>query len=338
MGQPPCVIPKARMAKIGGELLVDIGKDTVDFVENFDGTLDEPSVLPAQVPNLLVNGASGIAVGMSTNIPPHNLGEICDALIYMLREWGRLDDIGVDDLMRFVQGPDFPTGGVIYRERGGEDMLRSAYETGRGKMTLRAKVHIEDMGRGKSRIIVSELPFQTNKTALIERIAALVSNGKLEGLADLRDESDRQNSVRLVIELQRGADARKTLAALFKLTPLQSTFGLIMLALVDGQPRSLSLMKALRVYLEHRLDVVLRRSRFDLERARERAHVLDGLIVALDNLDAVIATIRKSRRADTARRNLVKGFDVSEAQARRHPGYAPAAAGGSGDQADPRRA
>ncbi len=306
---------EARMADIGGELLVDIGKDTVDFVENFDGSLSEPSVLPALAPNLLVNGASGIAVGMSTNIPPHNLGEICDALIYMLQEWTRLDAIPVDELMAFVKGPDFPTGGVVYRMRGDDDMLRAAYDTGRGKITLRAKAHIEEMGRGKSRIIVSELPFQTNKTTLIERIASLVSSGKLEGLADLRDESDRQNSVRLVIELQRGAEAADVMAQLFKQTPLQTTFGIIMLALVDGQPRTLNLKRALRVYLEHRLAVIRRRSGFDLARARERAHVLEGLLVALDNLDAVIQTIRRSRNSDTARRNLMKNFKVTEIQA-----------------------
>ncbi|MCY3781750.1 MAG: DNA topoisomerase 4 subunit A [Chloroflexi bacterium] len=306
---------EARMADIGGELLVDINKETVDFVDNFDGTLNEPSVLPALAPNLLVNGASGIAVGMSTNIPPHNLVEICDALVYMLEQWERLEGIDVDELMRFVKGPDFPTGGVVYKMRGDEDMLRAAMATGRGKITLRAMVHVEDMGRGKSRIIVSELPFQTNKTALIERIASLASSGKLEGLADLRDESDRQNTVRLVIELQRGAEANEVMAQLFKLTPLQTTFGIIMLALVDGQPRTLNLKQALRVYLEHRLEVVQRRSAFDLARARERAHVLEGLIIALDNLDAVIQTIRKSRSSDTARNNLMKQFKVTEIQA-----------------------
>ena len=306
---------EARMASIGGELLVDINKDTVDFVENFDGTLNEPAVLPSMVPNLLINGASGIAVGMSTNIPPHNLGEICDALVYMLDQWARLDEIDVEELMQFVKGPDFPTGGVIYKMRGDENMLRQAMATGRGKITLRAKVHIEDMGRGKSRIIVSELPYQTNKATLIERIASLVRSGKLDGLVDLRDESDRQNTVRLVIELQRGADVTDVLVKLFKLTPLQSTFGIIMLALVDGQPRLLALKQALRVYLEHRLEVVLRRSAFDLARARERAHVLEGLLIALDNLDAVIQTIRKSRNSETARSNLVKRFKVSEIQA-----------------------
>lgn len=306
---------EARMASLGSELLVDISKDTVDFVENFDGTLSEPSVLPAVVPNLLVNGASGIAVGMSTNVPPHNLAEVCDALVYMLDNWERLDEIDVEELMRYVKGPDFPTGGLIYKMRGGEDMLRAAFAAGRGKITIRAKVHIEDMGRGKSRIIVSELPYQTNKTALIERIASLVNSGKLEGLADLRDESDRQNPVRLVIELQRGVDVPTVMAALFKLTPLQSTFGIIMLALVDGQPRLLTLKQALRVYLEHRLEVVQRRSRFDLARAKERAHILEGLLIALDHLDEVIAVIRKSRNMNSARSNLMKNFSVTEMQA-----------------------
>lgn len=306
---------EARMADIGSELLIDINKDTVDFVENFDGTLTEPAVLPSSIPNMLVNGSSGIAVGMSTNIPPHNLGEICDALVYMLSHWNRIDDIDVEELMQFVKGPDFPTGGVIYKMRGDEDMVSAAYATGRGKITMRAKVHIEDMGRGKSRIIVSELPYQTNKTTLIERIASLVSSGKLEGLADLRDESDRQNPIRLVIELQRGADPTDIMASLFKLTPLQSTFGIIMLALVDNQPRLLTLKQSLRVYLEHRLDIMQRRSRYDLERAKERAHILEGLLIALDNLDEVIATIRKSRNTDSARNNLVKNFKVSEAQA-----------------------
>lgn len=306
---------EARMASLGSELLVDISKDTVDFVENFDGTLSEPSVLPAVVPNLLVNGASGIAVGMSTNVPPHNLAEVCDALVYMLDNWERLDEIDVEELMRYVKGPDFPTGGLIYKMRGGEDMLRAAFAAGRGKITIRAKVHIEDMGRGKSRIIVSELPYQTNKTALIERIASLVNSGKLEGLADLRDESDRQNPVRLVIELQRGVDVPAVMAALFKLTPLQSTFGIIMLALVDGQPRLLTLKQALRVYLEHRLEVVQRRSRFDLARAKERVHILEGLLIALDHLDEVIAVIRKSRNMNSARSNLMKNFSVTEMQA-----------------------
>lgn len=309
---------EARMANLGEELLVDIGKDTVDYVENFDGSLTEPSVLPASLPNLLVNGASGIAVGMSTNIPPHNIGEVCDALVYMLSHWEHIDDLTVEDIMQFIKGPDFPTGGVIYDHRDtaeDEDAIVKAYATGRGKITVRAKVHIEDMGRGKSRIIVSELPYQTNKTTLIERIATLVSSGKLEGLADLRDESDRQNPVRLVVELQRGADATKVLADLFKYTPLQETFSIIMLALVDDQPRVLTLKQSLLVYLEHRMEIVRRRSEFDLIRAKERAHILEGLLKALDNLDEAIAIIRKSRNVDTARNNLMKALQITEIQA-----------------------
>lgn len=309
---------EARMAKLGAELLTDIDKATVDFVENFDGSLNEPSVLPASAPNMLVNGASGIAVGMSTNVPPHNLGEVVDGLVYMLSHWNRLDEITIEELMRFIKGPDFPTGGIIYSHKETEDEenpVMQAYATGRGKITLRAKVHVEDMGRGKSRIIVSELPYQTNKINLIERIASLVNNGKLEGLSDLRDESDRQNSVRLVIELQRGVDATKVLADLFKYTPLQETFSIIMLALVDNQPRTLSLKQALRVYLEHRIEIVRRRSEYDLKRAQDRAHILEGLLVALDNLDEVIKIIRKSRNADSARNNLIKALSISEVQA-----------------------
>ncbi len=309
---------EARMAQIGEELLVDIDKQTVDFVENFDGSLTEPAVLPSAFPNLLVNGSSGIAVGMSTNIPPHNLGEICDALTYMLEEWEKLEDITVKDLMKFVKGPDFPTGGLVYRHIDGldtdEDTLVSAYATGRGKITMRAKIHIEDMGRGKSRIIVSELPYQTNKSSLIERIANLVRDGKLEGIADLRDESDRQG-LRMVIELQRGAEPTPVLSSLFKLTPLQETFSINTLALVDNEPRTLSLKQCLKVYLDHRLNVVQRRSQFDLARAQERAHILEGLLKALDMMDQVIATIRKSQTVDTARNNLMSLLKIDEIQA-----------------------
>ena len=309
---------EARMAKIGEELMTNINMDTVDFDDNFDGTLQEPSVLPSAIPNLLVNGSSGIAVGMSTNIPPHNLNEVCDALIYMLNGWEKLDDITIADLMRFIKGPDFPTGGLVYHhiddQESDEGSLVSAYATGRGKITLRAKVHIEEMGRGKSRIIVSELPYQTNKSALVERIAQLARDGKLEGLADLRDESDRQG-LRLAIELQRGTEAAPVLAALFKLTPLQETFSIIMLALVNNEPRMLSLKQALKVYLDHRLEVVRRRSEFERTRARERAHILEGLLKALNNLDEVITIIRRSRTQDTARDNLIRLLKITEIQA-----------------------
>ncbi|MBI1259376.1 MAG: DNA gyrase subunit A [Chloroflexi bacterium] len=309
---------EARMTEMGEELLVNINMNTVDFTDNFDGTLQEPSVLPTNIPNLLVNGSSGIAVGMSTNIPPHNLGEVCDALIYVLQHWQTIDDISIQDLMQFVKGPDFPTGGLVYRHadgaEDGEDSLVSAYATGRGKITMRAKLHIEDMGRGKQRVVVSELPFQTNKAALIERIANLVRDGRIEGIADLRDESDRQG-LRLAIELQRGADTSAVIQKLFKLTPLQETFSIIMLALVNDEPRVLSLKQALKVYLDHRLEVVRRRSEFELARARERAHILEGLLKALDALDEVIATIRRSRNADTARNNLMTLLRITEIQA-----------------------
>jgi DNA gyrase subunit A len=309
---------EARMAVVGEALLSDIEKDTVNFVENFDGSLQEPSVLPARIPNLLINGATGIAVGMSTNIPPHNLSEVIDALVYMLSHWKRVDEITVEELMQFIKGPDFPTGGVIYSHQENDQTdnpVMQAYATGRGKIILRAKVHIEDMGRGKSRIIISELPYQANKTTIIERIASLVSKGKLEGIADLRDESDRQHQVRLIVELQRGADATAIMAELFKQTPLQDTFSIIMLALVDGQPRTLTLKQALRVYLEHRMEIVRRRSEFDLARAKERAHILEGLLKALDNLDEVIRIIRNSRNAEAARDNLMEKIQISEAQA-----------------------
>ncbi len=310
---------EARMAEVGDELLVDIDKNTVDFADNFDGTLSEPVVLPSSIPNLLVNGSSGIAVGMSTNIPPHNLGEVVDALHYMLKNWEQFDEITIQDLMQYIKGPDFPTGGLIYHHADDADTdegsLVSAYATGRGKITMRAKVHIEDIGRGKSRIIVSELPYQVNKSALIERIATLVRDGRLEGVADLRDESDRQG-LRLMIELQRGADAVKVLAQLFRLTPLQETFSIIMLALVNGEPRHLSLKQALRVFVDHRLEIIRRRSEYDLGRARDRAHILEGLIKALDMLDEVIATIRKSRTPDSARNNLIALLKISEIQAK----------------------
>lgn len=309
---------EVKIATLGESLLTDIDKETVDFVENFDGSLSEPSVLPSSLPNMLINGATGIAVGMSTSIPPHNLGEVVDALVYMLSHWNRVDELTIEEMMQFIKGPDFPTGGVIYTHKDSENAdnpVAGAYATGRGKIILRAKVHIEDMGRGKSKIIVSELPYQANKTTIIERIASLVGKGKLEGLADMRDESDRQNQVRLVIELQRGADATAIMADLFKLTPLQETFSIIMLALVDGQPRMLSLKQCLRVYLEHRIVIVRRRSEYDLSKAKERAHILEGLLIALDNLDEVIAIIRKSRTAESARNNLMKEVKVSEAQA-----------------------
>ncbi len=305
---------EARLAPIAAEMLADIQKDTVDFVPNFDDTLQEPSILPAAIPNLLVNGSSGIAVGMATSIPPHNLGEVCDALIHLLDNWKRLDDIGVEDLLRFIQGPDFPTGGIVYRETAeGEDALAAAYGTGRGRITVRARVRLE-MDRARQRLVVTEIPYQVNKSSLVERIAELAREGRLEGITDLRDESDRQG-IRVVIELARTAEPEAVLAELFRHTPLENTFSIILLALVDGEPRLLTLKRALILYLEHRQEIVTRRSRYDLERAKERAHILEGLLVALDNLDEVIDMIRRSRTVETARTNLMRRFKLTEIQA-----------------------
>jgi DNA gyrase subunit A len=314
-GDPPAAMryTEARLTTPALEMLADISKDTVDFEPNFDGTLTEPGVLPAAIPNMLVNGATGIAVGMSTSIPPHNLGEVVDALTYMLENWRRMDDISQDAIMRYIKGPDFPTGGLIIQE-GGEDVLASAYGSGRGRLTVRARVHLEEMGRGRNRIIVTELPYMTNKSTLIERIATLARDERVEGIADLRDESDRQG-MRIVIELVKTADPEAVLRDLYRLTPMQSTFSIIMLALVDGEPRLLSLKQALRVYLEHRLEIIRRRSEYDLEKARHRSHVLEGLLVAIKNLDAVIALIRRAPDVEQARTRLRKRFKLTEIQA-----------------------
>ncbi len=302
---------EARLAALAGELLTDIHKDTVDFMDNFDGSLREPQVLPARLPNLLLNGVSGIAVAMATNIPPHNLAEICDAAIFLIEKYRHLDSISVDDLMNLVQGPDFPTGGTIL----GLDGVRSAFATGKGSITVRAKVHFEDAGGGKSLIIVTELPYQVGKASLIEKIAELVRDKRIDTLTDLRDESDRQG-MRIVIELKRGLEPQPTLMQLFKYTPMQSNFNVNMIALVDGEPRLLSLKRTLQLFIEHRREVITRRSRFELERAKLRAHILEGLLVALDHLDEVIDTIRRSRTADTALRNLMRKFKLTEVQAR----------------------
>ena len=305
---------EARMAAIASYLLEDIHKNTVDFVPNFDDSIKEPIVLPAAFPNLLVNGITGIAVGMSTNIPPHNLGEVADALIFILENWRKVDDINVSDLMKFIKGPDFPTGGLlldIEEENGG---LQSAYGRGRGRIQVRARAHIEEMSRGRHQIVVTELPYMTNKSSLIEKIASLARDGILDGLADLRDESDR-HGMRIVIELSKTADPEKVLNKLYKRTSMQSTYGIIMLALVNGEPRLLSLKQMLKVYLDHRLEVIKKRTEFDLSKAKNKAHILAGLRIALQYLDEVIAIIRKSRTAETARENLRKRFKLSKIQA-----------------------
>jgi DNA gyrase subunit A len=314
-GDPPAAMryTEAKLALPALDMLFDINKNTVDFTTNFDETLTEPSVLPAAIPNLLVNGATGIAVGMATSIPPHNLGEVTDALIYMLQHWDKLDDIDVDHLMEFIQGPDFPTGGVILQEAG-ENGIEAAYGSGRGKVTIQARAHYEEMERGKNRIIVTELPYQVNKSSLIERIAELARDGQLEGLTDLRDESDRQG-MRIVMELAKSADPEKILTDLYKRTPMQSTFSIILLALVDGEPRLLTLKQALKVYIEHRLTIIKRRAEFDLEKARARAHILEGYLIALKNLDEIIELIKKSPDVETARERLIKRYQLSELQA-----------------------
>jgi DNA gyrase subunit A len=314
-GDPPAAMryTEARLTRFAMELMAQIERNTVDFLDNFDGTLQEPEVLPAAVPNLLVNGASGIAVGMATSIPPHNLSEVVDALIHMIERWEHLDDLAVSDLMLFIKGPDFPTGGIILQE-GGDSGLLSAYGSGKGRITVRGRVHAEELGRGRSRLIITELPYQTNKTSLIERIAELVRDGSLEGIADLRDESDRQG-MRIVIELKQGIEVDEILRALYQRTPLQTTFGITLLALVDGEPRLLNLKQALRVFLEHRITVVKRRSEYDLAKAKARAHILEGLRVALKNLDEIISLIRNSPDVEQARERLIKRYKLTEIQA-----------------------
>ncbi len=307
---------EARLAPISMEILRDLEKETVDWTENFDGTLMEPKVLPSNVPNLLVNGASGIAVGMSTSIPPHNLSEVIDGTLHLLDHWEERDDVGLDELMDFIPGPDFPTGGLLYRRDSaeGQDGLRKAYATGRGRVTIRARAHTEDLRGSRQRIVITEIPYQVTKVSIVEKIAKLVREGKLEGISDLRDESDR-NGLRLVIDLGRGVDSELMLQALYDNTRLETRFSIINVALVNGEPRTLSLKKALTVFIEHRLEVLRRRSTYELEHARERAHILEGLLIAIDNLDEVIDTIRRSRYVRTARNNLRRNFKLTEAQA-----------------------
>lgn len=301
---------EARLAPIAMETLVDIDKDTVDFIDNFDGTLQEPGVLPSKLPNLLLSGASGIAVGMATNIPPHNLREVCDALLHLIDNYAQAEDITVDDLMHFIKGPDFPTSAMIL----GADGIRTAYATGKGRIIMRAKARIEEMKGSRHRIIVTELPYQVRKSTLIERIAHLVREDRIDSIADLRDETDR-TGLRVVIELKRGAIPRITLNMLYKHTQMQFTFGANMLALVDGEPRVLPLRRMLLAHIDHRQEVIRRRTQYELERAQRRAHVLEGMLIALANLDEVIETIKQSESATIARQNLVLKFELTEIQA-----------------------
>jgi len=309
---PPAAMryTEARLSEIAEEMLLDIDRDTVNFGANFDGSLKEPSVLPAKLPNLLLNGTAGIAVGMATNIPPHNLVELIDAINYLIENWEKIDDVEVDDLMRFVQGPDFPTAGIIL----GAEGIKQAYATGSGRIVVRGKIHTEEAGGGRARIVITELPYQVNKAALIERIADLVRDHRIEDIGDLRDESDRQG-MSIIVELKRGADPKPVINQLLKYTPLQSGFTINMLALVDGEPRVLSLKRMLQLYVLHRQDVITRRTKFDLEKAKARAHILEGLKIALDYLDEVIKTIRQSPDADTAKERLMKRFKLDDIQA-----------------------
>ncbi|MGN1351390.1 MAG: DNA gyrase subunit A [Clostridia bacterium] len=306
-GDPPAAYryTEARMSKIAQLMLTDIEKNTVNFMPNYDDRLQEPTVLPAQIPALLVNGSSGIAVGMATNIPPHNLTEVINGIIKIIEE----DNVTDEELMAIIKGPDFPTGATIL----GREGIKQAYTTGRGKITLRAEAEIEEMSGGKQRIVVTSLPYQVNKARLIENIANLAKEKKIEGISAIRDESDREEKVRIVVELKRDANANVILNLLYKNTQMQDTFGIIMLALVNGEPKILTLRECLDHYIEHRRHVVLRRTQFDLDKAEARAHILEGLKIALDNIDEVINIIRNAY--DDAKEKLMARFGLSEIQA-----------------------
>jgi DNA gyrase subunit A len=297
---------EARLAPVATELLEDIRKETVDFVDNYDGSMQEPSVLPGKLPNLLVNGSSGIAVGMATNVPPHNMGEVVDATCALIDD----PEATLESLMQHIKGPDFPTGGIIM----GREGIHQAYSTGRGIIQVRARAHVEQVKSGRQRVVVTELPYQVNKSRLAEKIAELVKAKTLVGISDLRDESDR-SGMRLVVELKKDVDAEVVLNQLYKHTQMQNSFGIILLALVDGVPRTLPLKEMLKKHVEHRQEVVERRTRFDLRKAEERAHILEGLLVAIDNIDETIAIIRGSKTVDEARAGLIKRFKLSEEQA-----------------------
>ena len=297
---------EARMSRISMELLADINKETVDFSPNFDETLKEPDVLPSRFPNLLVNGSSGIAVGMATNIPPHNLGETIDGVVALIDN----PDISIEEIMNHIKGPDFPTGALML----GREGIRQAYRTGRGRIITRAKTHIEEKPGNRVSIIVEEIPYQVNKAKLIEKIASLVRDKRIDGITDIRDESDR-NGMRIVIDIRRDTNPNVVLNYLFKHTQMQVTFGAIMLALVDGEPRIMNLKEILYHYLNHQREIIVRRTRYDLERAEARAHILEGLLIALDHIDEVISLIRASRTDQIAKEGLMERFGLSERQA-----------------------
>lgn len=301
---------EARLDSVAEEMLADIDKDTVVFTDNFDGSLKEPNTLPARLPNLLLNGSSGIAVGMATNIPPHNLNELAAGINHLIDNYKKIDSVTIEDLIKIIPGPDFPTGGIII----GDEGIRQAYATGRGRIILRGRAHIEEMDNGRFRIVITEIPYQLKKTTLIERIASLVRENKIKTISDLRDESDR-DGMNIVIELKRTAQPLKVLFQLYKYTALQTTFSAQMLALIDDEPRLLSLKQALTIYIDHRLNIIQRRTKYELNKAEARAHILDGLMIALDNIDEVIKTIRKSADTDTAKTTLMERFSLTEIQA-----------------------
>ena len=297
---------EARLRKISDEILADLGKDTVDFSLNFDDTLKEPTVLPTKVPNLLINGASGIAVGMATNMMPHNLSEVIDGIVATIND----PEIELEGLMEFIKAPDFPTGGIIYGMSG----VKEAFATGRGRVVLRAKAEIQD-NNGREKIVVHEIPYQVNKANLIIKIAELVNTEKVTGISGVRDESDR-NGLRIVVDVKRDAMANVILSQLFKYTPLQSSYGVNNVCLVNGRPRILNLKQQIEEFIKFRIEVVVRRTQYELKKAQERAHILEGLLIALDNLDAVIKLIRASRTVEIARNGLIEKFGLSEIQAR----------------------
>ena len=322
-GDPPAHMryTEARMAAISNEMLLDLDKETVDYVDNFDGTLKEPVFLPSLLPNLLLMGSEGIAVGMATKIPPHNLSEIIDAVVFMISKTKFTQvkennvpeinsEVGIDELLQFIKGPDFPTAGAIYDF----EEIKNVYTTGRGRILIRGKADIEEIGQGKSAIIITELPYQVNKALLVARIAGLAKDKKIEGISDLRDESDRQGT-RVVVELKRDSSPKKILNNLFKYTALQTTFPANIVALVDGTPQTLNLKTILEEFLKHRYVVIKRRSEFELKQAKARLHILEGLKIAVDNIDAVIKTIRASKTQEDAKKNLIAKFKLSELQA-----------------------
>lgn len=322
-GDPPAAMryTEAKLAKISDEMLQDIDKETVDFIDNFDGSLKEPTYLPAKLPNLLLMGAEGIAVGMATKIPPHNLNEIVDGIIYMIDKGKMIEsedktkkdlifDVSIDELLEFIKGPDFPTGGIIY----GASDIKQAYATGRGSILIRAKVDDEDLGHGKTAIIIKEIPYQVNKANLVEKIAKLVNDKKIIGISDLRDESDREG-IRVVIELKRDASYKKVLNNLFKYTELQTSFPVNIVALVDGVPQTLSLKSILEIYIRHRINIVTKRSQYELKQAKARAHILEGYLIALDNIDEVVDIIKKAKDEKEAKNKLISRFGLTDIQA-----------------------